>query len=147
MKNRSDSQLYALSGSAVRKYHHHALSLAIACVMALLAACSANRTGVAKGQPLRLQVGEIKELSMATRSDTTWQLSATSDNQEVVDVSRKPSSPATGDMGGEVPAGKTVFLIKGVTVGKANVVFSEKQVGADGSGRVKKTYTVTVDSK
>lgn len=98
---------------------------------------------------MRLNVGDIKELTMATRVDTTWQLSATSDNQEVVDVSRKPTIAGAGNNRGTDPTamGDAVFLIKGVTIGTANVVFSEKQVGTDGAGRVKKTYRVTVVSK
>lgn len=119
----------------------------MACVLALLAACSANRTGAAKGPPLRLNVGEIREIKLATRSDTTWQLTATSDNQEVVDVSRKPSVIISENETPVTAKGQAVFLIKGVTIGTAKVVFSEKQIGTDGDGQAKKTYQVTVVSK
>ena len=84
---------------------------------------------------------------MATRSDTTWQLSAASDNQEVVDVSRKPSMLLSENKVAVAEKGQAVFLIKGVTIGTAKVVFSEKQIGATGDGQVKKTYRVTVVSK
>lgn len=84
---------------------------------------------------------------MATRQDTTWQLTATSDNQEVVDVSRKPKTPTTGSEPKTADSGSATFLIKGVTVGTANVVFSEKQIGADGDGQVRKSYVVSVTSK
>lgn len=91
-------------------------------------------------------VGDIKEVSVATRPDTTWQLTATSDNQEVVDVSRKPATPTTGSQPKTADSGSATFLVKGVTVGTANVIISEKQVGMDGNGRVRKSYVVTVGS-
>lgn len=96
---------------------------------------------------MRLAVGDISEVTITARADTTWQLTATSDNQEVVDVSRKPTdsvAPNTSQLTAERPA---VYLIKGVTAGTARVVFSEKPVGEDGSGRVKKAYVVTVVNK
>jgi hypothetical protein len=119
----------------------------LACLFALLTACTANRTEPNKGQKLQLTVGDIKELTMDTRTDTTWQLVATSDNQEVVDVSRKPTAGTTGTGTDPIATGPAVFLIKGVTVGTARVVFAEKQMGTDGTGRVKKAYNVTVTTK
>ncbi|WP_229364513.1 hypothetical protein [Fibrella aestuarina] len=118
----------------------------MACFCALLTGCTTDRASLATGPKIRLQVGDIKEISMATRADTTWQLTATSDNQEVVDVSRKQPVAATGGPPASTP-GPAVFLLKGVTVGTARVVFSEKQLGATGDGQVKKTYTVVVSSK
>lgn len=116
----------------------------MACLFALMIACTTGRPDSSGGPKIRLAVGEIKELTMATRSDTTWQLTATSDNQEVVDVSRK-TPVATGTRS---PATRpAIFLLKGVTAGAANVVFSEKQMGADGNGQVKKTYVVMVTGK
>jgi hypothetical protein len=119
------------------------------CLLALLSACSANRSGTDVGikQRLRLMVGDIKEVSVATRPDTTWQLTATSDNQEVVDVSRKLATPTTGSEPKTAESGSAMFLVKGVTVGTANVIISEKQVGTNGDGRVRKSYVVTVSSK
>lgn len=122
---------------------HLGTLILLASLLASMAACTTGRTGPASGQKIRLNVGDIKEVNIATRADTTWQLLATSDNQEVVDVSRKP--PIAKASGGR--PGTAVFLIKGVTVGTARVVFSEKQLGANGDGQVKKTYTVTVTSK
>ncbi len=116
-------------------------------LFALLGACSANRTDSTKGQKLRLTVGDINEVTITARQDTTYQLTATSDNQEVVDVSRKPLDPAAPN-GPQLPtAGPVVFLIKGVTAGVAKVVFSEKPIGEEGTGRIKKTYVVTVANK
>lgn len=118
----------------------------MACLLALLTACTTNRSSLATGPKIRLQVGDIKEVTMATRADTTWQLTATSDNQEVVDVSRKQPIAGPGGSTASAP-GPAIFLIKGVTVGTARVVFSEKQLGATGDGQVKKTYTIIVSSK
>ena len=125
---------------------HQPYTLALlAGLLALFGACTANRMSMATGQKLRLSVGEIKEVALATRPDTTWQLTATSDNQEVVDVSRKPPVVATGTV--TPTTGSAVFLIKGVTAGTAKVVFTEKQPGTDGSGQMKKAYVVIVTSK
>ncbi|MDB5240323.1 MAG: hypothetical protein JWP57_948 [Spirosoma sp.] len=127
--------------------------IVLTCLLALLGACNANRTDSNKGQRLRLNVGDINEISMVTRQDTTWQLTATSDNQEVVDVSRKPLGTTTGNginngaNSATATGGSVAFLIKGVTAGTARVVFSEKPVGEEGAGRVKKTYVVTVVNK
>ncbi|RYF69908.1 MAG: hypothetical protein EOO39_16690 [Cytophagaceae bacterium] len=119
----------------------------MACLFAVMMSCTTDRTGLGSGQKLRLNVGDIREVTVPTRVDTTWQLAATSDNQEVVDVSRKQSVTATGGSMTAMPMGSAVFLIKGVTAGTARVVFTEKQLGANGDGQVKKTYTVTVTSK
>ncbi|GAB3506746.1 hypothetical protein GCM10027341_40310 [Spirosoma knui] len=96
---------------------------------------------------LRLEVGQIKEVTLSASGDGSTQLVGTSDNQEVVDVTRKqpgPESTATIQTG---DSGPIVFLIKGVTVGKANVTFSEKKTGEEGSGQAKKTYVVEVRAK
>ncbi|MBO0931583.1 hypothetical protein [Fibrella aquatilis] len=127
MNNRtSPPQLYALT--------------LLLCLFALMSACTGSRIDTASGQKMRLSVGDIREVSMTPRADTTWQLTATSDNQEVVDVSRKTTGAGLSNE-------SAVFLIKGVTAGTARVVFAEKQPGTDGSGQVKKTYVVTVTSK
>lgn len=128
--------------------HPYALLLPV-CLLALLSACSVGRSSTDVGikQRLRLMVGDIKEISIATRPDTTWQLTATSDNQEVVDVSRKPATPTAGNQAKTADTGSATFLVKGVTAGTANVIISEKQLGTDGDGRVRKSYVVTVTSK
>ena len=125
----------------------------LVCLLALMGACNASRTEPNKGQRMRLNVGEINEISMDTRQDTTWQLMATSDNQEVVDVTRKPLATITGNGVNNgantamATGGSVAFLIKGVTAGTARVVFSEKQAGEEGPGRVKRAYFVTVVNK
>lgn len=147
MKTQPDCSANLLPAPTAVPGQFYALTL-LATLVTLLSACTANQSGSAKGQPLRLNVGEIKELTMDTRADTTWQLTATSDNQEVVDVSRRlPVSAPTGTNASSAAAGTAVFLIKGVTAGRAKVVFSEKQMGTDGEGKAKKTYLVTVSTK
>lgn len=119
----------------------------LTCLFAVLSACSANRSDSTTGQRMRLSVGDIKEVTLSARPDSTNQLTATSDNQEVVDVSRKPTD-ATAPNGPQLStAAPVVFLIKGVTAGTARVVFSEKPVGGEGTGRVRKAYIVTVATK
>ncbi|MEZ0610633.1 hypothetical protein ACAW74_19115 [Fibrella sp. WM1] len=122
------------------------LCMLLGSLFAVTMACTTGRTDGATGPKIRLQVGDIKEITMTTRADTSWQLTATSDNQEVVDVSRKQPIATTGSPQASA-TGPAVFLIKGVTVGTARVVFSEKQAGSSGDGQVRKTYTVVVSSK
>lgn len=116
-------------------------------LLGLLSAC--HRETAVKGpqQKLQLSVGDVREVTVDARQDTTWQLTATSDNQEVVDVSRKPSVTAADNEPKTQSTGPTAYLIKGVTVGTARVVFSEKPVGEEGDGRIKRTYVVTVVNK
>lgn len=116
-------------------------------LFALLSACTATRSESAKGQPMKLTVGDIREVTVAARPDTTYRLTATSDNQEVVDVSRKPADVTAPGGTPATTTGPTVFLIKGVTAGTARVVFSEKKIGTDGAGQTKKAYVVTVANK
>jgi hypothetical protein len=124
----------------------HTLLLSVG-LLGLLSAC--HRETAVKGpqQRMQLSVGDVREVTVDARPDTTWRLTATSDNQEVVDVSRKPSVTAADNEPKAQSTGPTVYLIKGVTVGTARVVFSEKPVGEDGDGRVKRTYVVTVVNK
>ncbi len=121
--------------------------IVIGWLFTVLNACTASRSESAKGQPMRLMVGDIKEVMVAARPDTTYQLTATSDNQEVVDVSRQPTDVTAPGGTPSSTTGPTVFLIKGVTAGTARVVLSEKKIGTDGAGRTKKTYAVTVTNK
>lgn len=108
-------------------------------------ACSASQPTGAK-QRIRLEVGQIREISVPRRGDSSWQLVGTSDNQEVVEVSRPELAPAVDTLK-RTNAGPAVFQLKGVTVGTANVIFSEKQASDPGNGQVKKTYIVQVVSK
>ncbi|WP_460978214.1 hypothetical protein [Spirosoma knui] len=123
-----------------------AIRFTICIVLISVSACS--RTAQTGPQSkLRLEVGQIKEVTLSASGDGSTQLVGTSDNQEVVDVTRKqpgPESTATIQTG---DSGPIVFLIKGVTVGKANVTFSEKKTGEEGSGQAKKTYVVEVRAK
>ncbi len=95
---------------------------------------------------MRVSVGEIKEVAI-TPPGGNAPLVGTSDNQEVVDVSQRPFTAADSSamqQGTVVPA---VFLIKGVTIGTARVVLSEKTTGQAANSRVRKAYVVQVVSK
>ncbi len=89
-------------------------------------------------------VGEIKEISVAP-TDTALAMTGISDNSEVVDVSAKQAT-GTG-LTNTTTAGQSTFLIKGVTIGTARVVFSEKRPGTAGEGLVRRSYVVQVVSK
>ena len=146
MTNQPDFLLQPMPVRATTRHQRYGFTL-LASLFALLSACTANRTDSTKEQRLTLNVGDIREVTMATRADTTYQLTATSDNQEVVDVSRKPPVVTTSSGTNSGSSGAAVFLIKGVTAGTARVVFSETQAGQGDNGKVKKTYVVTVTSK
>ncbi|NEU68387.1 hypothetical protein GK091_15965 [Spirosoma agri] len=95
---------------------------------------------------MKLMVGEIKEITLSSRGDGSRQLIGTSDNQEVVEVSRPELAPAVDTLK-QANSKPAIFQLKGITVGTANVVFTEKQPAETGSGQVKKTYVVQVMSK
>ncbi|GAB3033159.1 hypothetical protein [Spirosoma pulveris] len=112
-----------------------------------LAAC--NRSGQSDaGAKKRMQVsvGEIKEVSLPNRGDAGSELIGTSDNQEVVEVSRRQLAPAVDTLN-RANAGPTVFQIKGVTVGTANVTFATRPMTASGNGQTIRTYVVQVTAK
>ena len=109
-----------------------------------LSACSQSGPN-ATGRRMRLAVGEIKEVTLPGRTGSS--VVGTSDNQEVVDVSQKPFSPADSTAMQQGRAVTTVFLVKGVTVGTARIVFADKKAGDEGPGQVRQTYAVRVDSK
>lgn len=115
----------------------------------LFTALSCSHTGVSDTgtkKRLRVSVGEIKEISMSGRGDSGAELIGTSDNQEVVEVSRQQLAPAVDTLRRTNP-GSAVFQIKGVTVGTANVVFSTKPMNQSGSGQAIRTYVVQVVAK
>lgn len=113
-----------------------------ALVLSSLSAC--NRSGsTSDGQRMRVSVGEIKEVSLSSRA----QLVATSDNQEVVDVSQRTFTSADSSAMQRGQSVSTVFLVKGVSTGTARVILSEKTTGEAGPGRTRKTYTVQVVSE
>jgi hypothetical protein len=146
MNQRPDYPASAGAFSTRTNHVRHSLLLSVA-MLGLLSAC--HRETAVKGpqQKMQLSVGDVREVTVDARQDTTWRLTATSDNQEVVDVSRKPSVTAADNEPKAQSTGPTAYLIKGVTVGTARVVFSEKPVGEQGDGRIKRTYVVTVVSK
>ncbi|UFH53587.1 hypothetical protein [Spirosoma sp. KNUC1025] len=112
-----------------------------------ISACNKNNQMSSGSQKkLQVSVGEIKEISLPGRGDGTSELIGTSDNQEVVEVSRQQLAPAVDTLNRN-NSGPAVFQIKGVTVGTANVVFAKKPLGGSGSGEVMRTYVVQVKSK
>ena len=109
-------------------------------LIALTARCQRSVSGSAK--PMRLTVGDINEISLARPADRTIQLTGTSDNSEIVDVS--PKQTAAGEP--STASDRVAFLIKGVTAGTARVMFTEKRADESGAGHVRKTYVVQVRS-
>ena len=117
-------------------------------LLAVLTACSgAGSSTSAGGKRLRLEVGKIKEVDFRLGPDTTLQLYSSSENKEIVDVSRAESAPE--DVAARPAKGtdRAVFYIKGISPGRASVVFSEKKTGEEGPGRTLSTYNVEVVSK
>jgi hypothetical protein len=112
----------------------------------LIACTKSNQPGSGSQKRLRVSVGEIKEISVPNRGDGSSELIGTSDNQEVVEVSRRQLAPAVDTLNRN-NAGPTVFQIKGVTAGTANVVFSTKPLSQPGSGQTIRTYVVQVVAK
>lgn len=110
-----------------------------------LLACSQNSQPGSQKR-LRISVGEIKEVSLPSGGDGSSELIGTSDNQEVVEVSRQQLAPAVDTLS-RTKTGPTVFQIKGVTIGTANVVFSTKPLNQTGSGQSIRTYVVQVTAK
>jgi hypothetical protein len=105
-----------------------------------------SQPGSGVQKKLRISVGEIKEVSLTARGDGMSELIGTSDNQEVVEVSRQQLAPAVDTLNRN-NADPTVFQIKGVTIGTANVVFSTKPMNQTGSGQPIRTYVVQVMAK
>lgn len=117
------------------------LFFAILLMISLLACTQGGQSGGQKR--IRVDVGQIKEISLPAPSDSTVQVVGTSDNSEIVDVSPKQSAAEAS-----VPkSDNMIFLIKGVTVGTAKVIFSAKQTGSPGADRVVRTYVVQVATK
>jgi hypothetical protein len=108
-------------------------------------ACTSTKSGGAQKQ-VQLSVGDIKEVTVPRRGDSSMQLIGTSDNQEVVDVSRQELAPAVDTLQRQ-PSGPTIFQLKGITVGTANVTFSEKRPDEVGNGKIIRTYVVRVTAK
>ena len=115
-------------------------------LMMALVACSQSNQMAGSKKKLRVAVGEIKEVTIARSGDGATELVGTSDNQEIVEVSRRELAPALDTLK-RSDSSPTVFQIKGVTVGQANVVFSTKPMQATGSGTPVRTYVVQVTAK
>ena len=112
----------------------------------ITAILSCNRANSVAKKRLTIEVGEIKEISLPNRSNSTSELTGSSDNQEIVDVSRRQLA-APVDTLQRSDKGASVFQIKGVTVGTANVVFMTKPLGSTGTGETIRTYVVQVVAK
>jgi hypothetical protein len=116
-------------------------------IILAIAACnrqagSNSATTAQKPKQIRLVVGKIKEVRMPIPADTTMQLFASSENNEIVDVS-KQSSEVTQT---ERPS-KETFLIKGITPGTVKVILSRKKINEEGAGDIIQTYQVRVVNK
>jgi hypothetical protein len=115
----------------------------------ILAVAACNRQGASnslttaqKPKNIRLVVGKIKEVYMPMPADTTIQLLASSENNEIVDVSKQSSEQPQTER-----QLKETFLIKGVTPGTVKVIFSRKKVNEEGAGDIIQTYLVRVVTK
>ncbi len=114
-------------------------------LLAMLSACSIGHHPGSQKR-LRVAVGQIKEISLPNRGDSSTELIGMSDNQEIVDVSRQQLAPAVDTLK-RTGASATRFQIKGITVGTANVIFSIKALNQMGSGQMVRTYMVQVTAK
>lgn len=92
---------------------------------------------------MKVAVGEIKEVTLTARAPIV----GSSENQEVVDVSLKPMTSADSTALQQGTAVPMVFLIKGVTIGSARVILSEKTADNTASGQVRRAYKVQVVSQ
>ncbi len=115
-------------------------------MLGLIACSQTGQPDSGSKRRLRVSVGEIKDISLPTTGDGSLELIGASDNQEVVEVSRQQLAPAVDTLS-RTNSGPTVFQIKGVTVGTANVVFSTKPMNQAGSGQTIRTYVVQVTAK
>ncbi|GAB3723640.1 hypothetical protein [Spirosoma lituiforme] len=111
--------------------------------ISLLACSKSSQPGVGSSKKLQISIGEIKEIEIPGPGNNSLDLIGTSDNQEVVDVSRQQMASAV-DTSKHTGTGPVVFQIKGITAGTANVVFSTKPTNTVGSGQPVHTYTVQV---
>lgn len=116
-------------------------------LMISLVSCSQNTlSGAGSQKKMSLSVGDIKEISLPGSGDGFMELVGTSDNQEIVEVSRRELAPAVDTLK-RTDTGSTTFQIKGITAGKANVVFTKQAMGATGNGQPVRTYVVEVKAK
>jgi hypothetical protein len=134
--------VYALNSRLTRPFHYAlGLSLSISLLISTSACTSTKSAG--RQKQVQLSVGSIKEITVPRQGNSAWQLIGTSDNQEVVDVSRRELAPAVDTLRRQ-PTGPAVFQLKGITAGTANVTFSEKNPDEAGNGKTIRTYVVRV---
>ena len=123
------------------------LPLGLICLISYLSGCSTGNLATSgTTKKMSIAVGDIREISLPGGGDGSMELIGTSDNQEIVDVSRRELAPAVDTLK-RTDTGPTVFQIKGITAGKANVVFSKKALGATGNVQPVRTYVVQVNAK
>lgn len=134
--------IYTTFHSAGHSRSAFGLSLFVSLLVGAGACTSTKSTGSQKR--VQLAVGDIKEITVPRRGDSSLQLIGTSDNQEVVDVSRRELAPAVDTLQQQPASGPAVFQLKGITVGTANVTFSEKSPNEVGNGKTIRTYVVRV---
>ena len=112
-----------------------------------LLACSQTSLPDGGGsKKIRLTIGEIKEISVPNRGDSSQELIGTSDNQEIVEVSRPGLAPALDTLNRD-RKGPTIFQLKAVTEGTVKVVFATKPLNQTGNGQPVRTYIVRVLAK
>ncbi|WP_338870506.1 hypothetical protein WBJ53_22950 [Spirosoma sp. SC4-14] len=114
-------------------------------LLVALSACSSDKPSGAPKR-VKLSVGEIQEISLSDRGSNSMQLIGTSDNEEIVAVSRPDLAPAVDTLNRAQPA-KAVFQLKGITAGTANVTFTEKAPNDPGPGQIRKIVSVRVSAK
>jgi hypothetical protein len=123
------------------------IPLALIAFTVCLSGCRVNNSSSSgTTKKMRISVGDIREISLSGSGDSSMELIGTSDNQEIVDVSRRELAPAVDTLK-RTDTGATVFQIKGITAGKANVVFTKQAMGATGNGQPVRTYIVEVKAK
>ena len=129
------------------RYSWPKMSLLLLITSAIISVNAYQRDQPSSGsrKKIKVAVGEIKEISMPGRGNGSFELVGTSDNQEVVEVSRQQLAAAVDTL--KRSNGPTVFQIKGVTIGTANVVFSKKPINQISVGEVVRTYVVQVTAK
>lgn len=115
-------------------------------MIGLLSCTQTSQPSTGSQKTLHVSVGEIKDVTLSKGGNGSWELIGTSDNQEVVEVSRRNLAPAVDTLKRDT-TGPMIFQIKGVTVGTANVVFTRKTIGATGNGEAVRTYVVQVTAK
>jgi hypothetical protein len=134
---KASKQQMGTETSAMKRYKLWSILLIL---IVGIQAASCNRQGntsasALKPKNIRLVVGKIREVRMPVPADTTIQLVASSENNEIVDVSKQtPGQPATEE----------VFLIKGVTPGTVKVTFARKKINEEGAGDITHMYQVRV---